>query len=138
MNRSNQMKQHLSKKCVCLIYSTDSEGHDKLIVQSKSMTELLQAEGKFESGIKISIAAESGEGEIKATRRKDKLDKELKKELKRQRKKEVRTLITQHFVFTVRLRTIKRNYTKFSATEAPFSIKLHKCGSTPNVWKQKV
>ena len=33
---------------------------------------------------------------------------------------------------------IKRNYTKFSATAAPFCIKLHQCGSTSKVWKQNV
>ena len=32
---------------------------------------------------------------------------------------------------------IKHNYTKFSTTEAPFCIELHRCGSTLNVWKQK-
>ena len=32
----------------------------------------------------------------------------------------------------------KRNYTKFSASAAPFCIKLLQCCSTPKVWKQRV
>ena len=32
----------------------------------------------------------------------------------------------------------KHNYTKFSATEVHFCIKLHQCGSTPKLWKQKI
>ena len=101
-----EMKQHMSKKSVCFSDSTDSEGLDEPIIVSKSMTELLQAEAKFESGIKVSAIAESGEGEIQATKRKDTLDKELRKELRKQRIKEVRTVLTQRFIFSVRLRTI--------------------------------
>ena len=36
------------------------------------------------------------------------------------------------------VRSWGHNYTKFSATEAPFCIKLRRCGLTPKVWKQKI